>query len=94
MKKNWTKLSGMDGAAEGCCGGPAPSGVDACCVADVDAKAAGLDGCGCGTSVAEKAKKNTSNCCDTEGTGDRFASPSVGVSDHVSPANLPPLLCC
>ena len=33
--------------ASGCCGGPAPAGVDACCVDDVDAKAAGKSGCGC-----------------------------------------------
>jgi thioredoxin reductase len=39
--------------AAGCCGGPAPSGVDACCVKDADAKAAGSDGCGCGTQAAE-----------------------------------------
>lgn len=37
-----------DGAA-GCCGGPAPAEVDACCVKDADAKAAGQSGCGCGT---------------------------------------------
>jgi len=34
-------------ASQGCCGGPAPAEVDACCVADVDAKAAGKGGCGC-----------------------------------------------
>lgn len=34
--------------AGGCCGGPAPTGVDACCVKDADAKAAGEAGCGCG----------------------------------------------
>jgi thioredoxin reductase len=42
---NTTAVS--DGAA-GCCGGPAPAGVDACCVKDADAKAAGDSGCGCG----------------------------------------------
>jgi hypothetical protein len=31
-----------------CCGGPAPSDVDACCVADANAKQAGKTGCGCG----------------------------------------------
>lgn len=31
----------------GCCGGPAPKGVDACCVKDADAKANGQAGCGC-----------------------------------------------
>jgi len=34
----------------GCCGGPAAEEVDACCVADADAKAAGESGCGCGTT--------------------------------------------
>jgi hypothetical protein len=34
-------------AASGCCGGPAPVGVEACCVKDADAKAAGETGCGC-----------------------------------------------
>jgi Pyridine nucleotide-disulphide oxidoreductase len=31
-----------------CCGGPALSGVDACCVADANAKQEGKTGCGCG----------------------------------------------
>jgi hypothetical protein len=39
-------------AAEACCGGPAPAGVEACCVLDADAKAAGEPGCGCATSAA------------------------------------------
>jgi hypothetical protein len=30
-----------------CCGGPALSGVDACCAADANAKQAGKTGCGC-----------------------------------------------
>ena len=34
-------------AAGGCCGGPAPAGVDACCVKDAEIKAAGGTGCGC-----------------------------------------------
>jgi hypothetical protein len=33
-------------AAVGCCGGPAPAKSDACCVADVEAKAEGKKGCG------------------------------------------------
>jgi hypothetical protein len=33
---------------EDCCGGPAPTEADGCCKADVDAKAAGKSGCGCG----------------------------------------------
>jgi thioredoxin reductase len=36
------------GSAAGCCGGPAPDEVDACCAADVEAKQAGKSGCGCG----------------------------------------------
>lgn len=35
-----------------CCGGPAPKEVDACCVKDADAKAAGASGCGCSTVTA------------------------------------------
>jgi hypothetical protein len=31
-----------------CCGGPALSGVDACCVADANARQEGKAGCGCG----------------------------------------------
>jgi hypothetical protein len=40
---------GMEGSAasSGCCGGPAPTGVDACCVEDANAKGAGKSGCGC-----------------------------------------------
>ena len=55
-------------ANAGCCGGPAPSGVDACCVKDADAKAAGEAGCGCGPKgsvieapVAKAVAK--SSCC-------------------------------
>lgn len=36
----------------GCCGGPAPVEVDACCVADAVAKQEGKPGCGCGTKAA------------------------------------------
>lgn len=34
---------------EGCCGGPAESNEDACCVRDEQAKASGASGCGCGS---------------------------------------------
>jgi thioredoxin reductase len=55
----------------GCCGGPAPNGVDACCAKDADAKAAGEAGCGCGTPVpiqtvapvAIAAAPRKSGCC-------------------------------
>ena len=50
--------------AAGCCGGPAPAGVEACCVADADAKAAGEAGCGCGdpapAAVIEQARAKAS----------------------------------
>lgn len=39
--------TGKAPVADACCGGPAPAGVDACCVKDADAKAAGDVGCGC-----------------------------------------------
>jgi thioredoxin reductase len=39
-------------AAAGCCGGPAPANVDACCAQDADAKAAGAAGCGCGPKAS------------------------------------------
>ena len=38
-------------AAAGCCGGPAPAGVDACCSDDASAKAEGKSGCGCGAAA-------------------------------------------
>lgn len=41
---------GGSGAA-GCCGGPAPAGIDACCVADAVAKEEGKKGCGCGVAA-------------------------------------------
>jgi len=36
----------------GCCGGPAPAEVEACCVADAVAKEEGKSGCGCGSKAA------------------------------------------
>jgi thioredoxin reductase len=47
--------------ADACCGGPAPEGVDACCVRDADAKASGKAGCGCGQAAA--AAKPEPACC-------------------------------
>ena len=38
-------------SATGCCGGPAPAEVDACCLADSVAKSEGKSGCGCSTPV-------------------------------------------
>jgi thioredoxin reductase len=39
----------------GCCGGPAPVGVAACCADDAIAKEAGAAGCGCGATAAGSA---------------------------------------
>jgi thioredoxin reductase len=52
-------------AATGCCGGPAPAGADACCVKDADAKAAGLDGCGCGATAVTSSEPVVAagGCC-------------------------------
>ncbi len=41
------KVAAGEAAAAGCCGGPAPAAADGCCIADVEAKAAGEAGCGC-----------------------------------------------
>jgi hypothetical protein len=39
-------VEGVTGSS-GCCGGPAPAGLDACCAEDATAKATGRSGCGC-----------------------------------------------
>lgn len=53
-----------EAAPAACCGGPAPAEVQACCVADAQAKSAGEAGCGCSTSarppVAEKPRVRAS----------------------------------
>lgn len=49
---NTSKQTQTDAAA--CCGGLAPSGIDACCVKDANAKAAGEAGCGCSDSEAHR----------------------------------------
>ncbi len=43
-----TQVSPGEEKSSGCCGGPAPKEVDACCVADAAAKAKKKSGCGCG----------------------------------------------
>ncbi|MER9350067.1 NAD(P)-binding domain-containing protein [Mesorhizobium sp. M0239] len=45
-------------ASAGCCGGPAPAAVDACCVRDADAKATGASGCGCATAPATETRED------------------------------------
>ena len=54
-----------------CCGGPAPKEVDACCVKDADAKAAGESGCGCGApKAAQKSAPAVAatSCCGGGGS--------------------------
>lgn len=46
-----TTFSVDDGETGGCCGGPAPAEVDACCVAEAVAKDEGKKGCGCGVAA-------------------------------------------
>jgi hypothetical protein len=62
-----TNLAAPGKAKEsGCCGGPAPAEIDACCVDDAKAKAAGASGCGCGPQTkpeTEKAAVAGSECC-------------------------------
>ena len=49
-------ITGPVGAAAttGCCGGPAPVDIDACCVADAEAKVEGKAGCGCSDARSSK----------------------------------------
>jgi thioredoxin reductase len=46
---------GQGEAAAGCCGGPVPAAVDACCGDDAVAKEAGKPGCGCGAAPKREA---------------------------------------
>jgi hypothetical protein len=55
-----TGVCSVPAEASGCCGGPAPAGVDACCVKDATAKAAGEEGCGCSSKEAKPAARS---CC-------------------------------
>ena len=51
-------------SSSACCGGPAPTGADACCAHDAEVKSTGGTGCGCGsaTAPAAPAAKKT-GCC-------------------------------
>lgn len=50
-------------ASSACCGGPAPAQVDACCVADAEAKAEGKSGCGCSPAKATEKVAEPAGCC-------------------------------
>jgi len=58
-----TRSADFDVASTGeaCCGGPAPSEVDACCRSDADAKAAGEEGCGCSHAPSKSVPARA--CC-------------------------------
>lgn len=51
-------------AASGCCGGPAPSGSDACCAQDAIAQAEGRTGCGCGAPKVAPVEVRPRACCN------------------------------
>lgn len=50
-------------ASSGCCGGPAPVQVDACCVTDAKAKAEDKSGCGCGPATVQQTVAEPVGCC-------------------------------
>ncbi|MPR06131.1 FAD-dependent oxidoreductase [Microvirga tunisiensis] len=58
-----TNLAPVAAASSGCCGGPAPVDVDACCVADANAKADGKSGCGCSSANAPEKVADPVRCC-------------------------------
>jgi hypothetical protein len=61
-----TNITAEIAANAGCCGGPAPANVDACCADDATAKAAGAPGCGCAPANAKPIAVATS-CCGSDG---------------------------
>jgi hypothetical protein len=75
-----SEASEVPDSATSCCDGPAPASVDACCVLDAEAKAAGHDGCGCGQKVgAAVALTDAAGGC---------AAPAAPVSAGVSAAHV------
>jgi hypothetical protein len=46
-----TTTFSVEESRSGCCDGPAPAAVDACCLADAQAKEEGKVGCGCGVAA-------------------------------------------
>jgi hypothetical protein len=52
-----TNIAAELDANAGCCGGPAPANLDACCADDATAKANGKGGCGCSTPIASEDEK-------------------------------------
>ena len=62
---NTQLIDGNTQAAGGCCGGPFPEGMSACCVKDAEAKAGGEAGCGCAS--APDGVGTFSPCCGEGG---------------------------
>jgi hypothetical protein len=48
-----TNIAAEIAANAGCCGGPAPAEIEACCLDDAEAKVRGTAGCGCGPAQAK-----------------------------------------
>ena len=59
-----TNIAAEIAANNGCCGGPAPAGADACCVEDAAAKASGADGCG--STVTQTKPVAAQSCCGSK----------------------------
>lgn len=67
---------------EGCCGGPAPEGVSACCVKDAEAKASGQEGCGCVDSQVQADAQPSACCGETSGPArNNVSGPSSAASN-------------
>lgn len=57
-------IASLDAEAGACCGGPAPTHVDACCADDTASKMRGEAGCGCGSApTPSQPAAKTSACC-------------------------------
>ena len=60
-----TDLAPSIAAGAGCCGGPAPANIAACCADDAKAKASGDADCGCAESQKVPERVTASACCGT-----------------------------
>jgi arsenite methyltransferase len=77
---NTQLIDGNRQAADGCCGGPAPEGVSACCVKDAEAKAGGEASCGCGS--APDGAGVSSPCCGDGSSGSK--DPGGNIANQVT----------
>jgi hypothetical protein len=75
--------------AASCCGGPAPAHVDACCVLDATAKAAGQDGCGCGSTGVEITARapRAAGCAPSAAAADTSVS-TTPVGPRIAPRTV------